>query len=59
MNRILTNGRTSPWSVEADGIVEAKDQAKPTYNGIRAGTAPYTDRRHLDYGSVKEVNSPL
>lgn len=57
MDKIISNGRTSPWDTE-EGMVEIKDSAVPSYNGIRAGVTPYTERRKLNYGPVKEVNSP-
>ena len=56
MDKILSNKRTSPWDTE-EGIVESKDSATPSYNGIRAGVTPYTERRKLNYGPIKEVNS--
>ena len=56
MNSVITNTRTSPWNTE-EGMTELKDSAVPTYNGIRAGITPYTERRHLNYGLVKEVKS--
>ena len=55
--KVLSNNRTSPWDTNPESIVDLKDSAIPTYNGIRAGITPYTDRRHLNYGPVKEVNS--
>lgn len=55
--KILTNTRSSPWDVDPNSIKEVKDNARPTYNAIRAGITPYTERRQLDYGPVKEVNS--
>lgn len=55
--RILTNNRTSPWDTDLESIQEVKDQAKPTYNGIKANSNPYTDRRKLDYGPIQEVRS--
>ena len=42
---------------DEEGIVESKDSATPSYNGIRAGVTPYTERRKLNYGPIKEVNS--
>jgi len=56
MNKIISNNRSSPWDTE-EGMVELKDSAIPTYNGIRAGITPYTERRHLNYGPIKEVQS--
>jgi len=56
MSKIISNNRSSPWDIE-EGMVELKDSAIPTYNGIRAGSAPYTERRRLNYGPIKEVQS--
>lgn len=58
MNKIISNTRKSPWDNQ-EGMTEIKDSATPTYNGIRAGITPYTERRKLNYGSVQEVNSTL
>lgn len=56
MNTIISNTRTSPWDTK-EGMEELKDSAKPSYNGIRAGITPYTERRKLNYGPIQEVNS--